>query len=139
LSAQKRRKFGTWWQALLLFVVGIIILIFTINSAFSGFGGGGRRLPDNLIQAGFLLGGAMTISGAVCGIVIFILAVVRAFSPKSEPAEADLASVGAGADIPQATAVRQPVDTEQSILWRLRIAIIVSMIFAGSGFGRRFS
>lgn len=129
-----KRKFATWWQALLLFVVGAAIAFASFASALSGMGGGGQHLPENLLIAGFLIGATMAVTGIVLGIVVFILAMVRAFSSKPEPADGTLAPTDADALISQVAVTRKPVDSEQSILWCLRIAIIISMIVSATDF-----
>lgn len=131
-----KQKFPTWWQALLLFVGGIIIFFSSCASALSGIGGGGgQRLPQNLIAAGLLIGAGMTVVGVVLGIVVIILALVGAASSKREPAvTSHVLPSGAVVSVPRASGTRQTLDIEQSILWRLRVTIIISMIFSGTGF-----
>lgn len=129
-----KQKFPTWWQALLLFVGGVIIFFSSCAHALDGLGGGGQHLPQNLIAAGMLIGAGMAILGVVLGIVVLVLAIVRAFSWKPGPVPAGGLPPDAALTIAGASVTRKPFDTEQSILWRLRIAIIFSMIFSGTGF-----
>lgn len=132
------QRFPTWWQALLLTAAGIVVFLASLASTLSGMGGGGQHLPENLLAAGVLIGAAMAIAGVVLAIIVIIPAVARAFSSKPQPAKTGLGSTRATPAIAQVPPTRRPIDTEQSILWRLRIVIIISMILSASNFWSTF-
>jgi hypothetical protein len=153
-----KRKFPTWWQALMLVAGGVIIAFSSCAGMLSGIGGGQSRELSQLYAYGFLAGIAAFLVGIVLFIVVAILALARApddapvlgvipASPESKqvsgvvlanprvpaPAPHPAGGVISRATHPQlfpdASIAAAPPSTQvQAALARLHIAIFVSIL-----------
>lgn len=156
------RKFPTWWQALILFVGGIVIALSSCAGMLSGIGGGQSKELGQLYVFGFFAGIAAFIAGIVLFIVVAILALVRP-PDDTQLSGFALASPESGAVVtaphaahgtsgvvisrathpqlfPDAPVAAAASSTElDAALARLHIAIFVSMLASGVSLWRTFA
>jgi hypothetical protein len=120
----KEQKFPKLWQVLVLALGGFLIFFSSCAGALSGMGGGAPPFQQWLVGAGLLAGAIMFVTGLVLGLVWLILTVARAFSAP-EP--------GFGASTRPESRTESIAQEERQTVWRLRVAIVCVIVFAGGG------
>jgi hypothetical protein len=113
---------------LVLVAGGFLIFFSSCLGAFSGFPNRNSSYPSWLIGGGLLVGATMFFAGLVLGLVWLVLTIARAVST---PSDAPRLGVGLPTGLPVRSS--SAAEEEHLVLWRLRIAVIVLLVFAWGG------